>query len=169
MKRIDSGERRMKKGMVRWALVLSLGAVTLFGLGVMGAGTSLAGGNMAGVSPSNAGLSASNAEALPGETASQERDVPSLLARGEALFVDVRTPQEFAQNGLEGAINIPVQELSWRIGEFGDLDRPVVIYCRTGSRSSQAKWILERHGYQTVHDLGAHWSAQRAVREAQRR
>lgn len=155
----------MAKGKYRWALVA--GAVGIVGLGALGAGTSSAGGDSATISATS--NSTTPGDAAPGDEASKEKDVPDLLANGEALFVDVRTPREFAQNGLQGAINIPVQEMTMRIGEFGDPDQPVVIYCRTGSRSSHAKRILEQYGYEKVHDLGAHWTAQRVVREAQQR
>jgi len=72
-----------------------------------------------------------------------------------AKLVDVRTPQEFAAGHIEGAINIPVQELDARLAEFGPKDGVVVVYCRSGARSATAKSRLEAAGYKTVHNLGA--------------
>lgn len=72
-----------------------------------------------------------------------------------AKLVDVRTPQEFAAGHIDGAVNIPVQELDARLAEFGPKDGVVVVYCRSGARSATAKSKLEAAGYKTVHNLGA--------------
>lgn len=72
-----------------------------------------------------------------------------------ALLVDVRTPGEFASGHVEGAINIPFDQASARLAEFGDKDKPVVLYCRSGRRSAIAKDTLEKAGFKTVYDIGA--------------
>jgi phage shock protein E len=76
-----------------------------------------------------------------------------------AQLVDVRTPGEFAGGALPGAKNIPVDGLAGRLGEI-DPKRPVIVYCRSGMRSSKAAAMLTERGY-TVHDLGAigNWTA----------
>lgn len=81
-----------------------------------------------------------------------------LVARG-ALLLDVRTPAEHAAGHLPGAVNIPVQSLGDRLVELDDRARPIVVYCRSGLRSSKAARILRRAGFLAVHDLGAmsHW------------
>ena len=71
-----------------------------------------------------------------------------------AVLVDVRTKQEFAAGHLPGAINIPVQDLDVRVNELGNTHTPVVVYCRSGTRSSYAAGVLERAGYERVLDLG---------------
>lgn len=76
------------------------------------------------------------------------------MVRDGALLVDVRTPREFAAGHLEGALNIPLQELAERMAEVGPRERPVVVYCQTGSRSEVATELLRQAGYQTVYDLG---------------
>ena len=78
----------------------------------------------------------------------------SLVADG-ARLVDVRTPEEFAAGHIEGAVNIPVQELERRMAEVGAKDTPIVLYCRSGKRSSAAARMLEAAGYGQVHDLGS--------------
>ncbi len=93
-------------------------------------------------------------------------EAKELLADEEAKFVDVRTPREFSSNGLEGAENIPVQELTSRLDEFGEEDEPIVLYCRSGARSAQATQILEQEGYEEIYDLGAHRTARQVVEEA---
>ena len=72
-----------------------------------------------------------------------------------AHLVDVRTPGEFAAGHIDGAVNIPVQEIAERMDEIGKRDEPVVLYCRSGARSGRAKRILEQAGFASVHNLGA--------------
>jgi len=61
-------------------------------------------------------------------------DPVQLVADG-ALLLDVRTPGEFADGHVQGALNVPVQVLESRIAEL-DPARPVVVYCRSGNRSA---------------------------------
>ncbi|KXK49367.1 MAG: rhodanese domain-containing protein [Chloroflexi bacterium OLB13] len=77
------------------------------------------------------------------------------------VLLDVRTPAEFAEGHIPGAVNIPVDALQSRLSEVPS-DVPVVVYCRSGNRSATASQILDRAGYETVYDLGGiiAWSAQ---------
>ncbi|MEO0325710.1 MAG: rhodanese-like domain-containing protein [Myxococcota bacterium] len=75
-----------------------------------------------------------------------------LVARG-ATLLDVRTGGEFDQGHAEGALNVPVDELSARLAEIPK-DRPVVTYCMAGGRSGRAAALLAGEGYE-VHDLGS--------------
>ncbi len=77
-----------------------------------------------------------------------------LVARG-AVLLDVRTREEFESGHLDGAKLVPVQELEARWAEVGPVDKPVVVYCRSGRRSQNAAQILKAHGFTQVHDLGA--------------
>lgn len=77
------------------------------------------------------------------------------LVEAGARLVDVRTPEEFAAGHLPGAINLPVQELERRRVELEPQERPVVVYCRSGSRSARAARLLESAGFEAIHDLGA--------------
>lgn len=69
------------------------------------------------------------------------------------LLLDVRTPQEFAEGHIEGAINIALQELPRRLSELPQ-DQPIVLYCRSGNRSRDALHILRNAGYTAVYDMG---------------
>jgi rhodanese-related sulfurtransferase len=80
-------------------------------------------------------------------------DARALVANG-ALLLDVRTPGEYGMGHIEGAKNIPVDELGRRIPEVGAKDRPVVVYCRSGARSARAVAMLKQAGYARVEDLG---------------
>jgi phage shock protein E len=71
-----------------------------------------------------------------------------------ALLVDVRSTEEFGGGHIEGAINIPIQELSDRTDELGDKTGQIVVYCQSGGRSAMAKRLLESRGFDKVSDLG---------------
>lgn len=72
-----------------------------------------------------------------------------------ALVVDVRTPAEFAAGAYPGATNIPLDQMEKRLADFGDRKRAIVVYCRSGNRSGQAKVILEKNGFSDVTNGGA--------------
>lgn len=75
-----------------------------------------------------------------------------LLEKG-ALLLDVRTPAEFTRSHLDHAVNIPVQQLGSRFKEL-DRKRAIVLYCRSGARSSTAASMLRSQGFDQVYDLG---------------
>ena len=68
------------------------------------------------------------------------------------LVVDVRTPEEYAQGHLAGAVNISLSDLPLRIGSL-DPNRPILVYCRTGHRSAQASAILVNAGFTQVYNM----------------
>ncbi len=76
-------------------------------------------------------------------------------------LIDVRTSEEFASGHITGAINIAVDELSSRLAEVPG-DQPIIVYCRSGNRSTIAASILIEAGYAPVYDLGGiqYWIAQ---------
>lgn len=76
------------------------------------------------------------------------------LAREGAVLLDVRSGFEYALSHLDGAVNIPVDELARRTGEL-DPDAEIVVYCLSGHRSEQAGEILTGAGFEHVHDLGS--------------
>ncbi|MDX2011050.1 MAG: rhodanese-like domain-containing protein [Myxococcaceae bacterium] len=75
------------------------------------------------------------------------------LVKKGAVLVDVRTPEEFASGHIEGAINIPVDQLDARKGELKK-DAELVLYCRSGARSARGQALLKEAGYPKVHNLG---------------
>jgi len=76
-----------------------------------------------------------------------------------AKLVDVRDPDEFQQGHLEGAVNIPVGQISQHVEEFKE--QAVVLYCKSGLRSQEALQLLKRQGGATAYNLGAmaRWSS----------
>ena len=66
-----------------------------------------------------------------------------------AQLVDVRADHEWEAGRISGAKHVPLPELPQRTGEI-DQDRPVVIYCRGGNRSSMAATALSDAGFDAV-------------------
>ena len=81
--------------------------------------------------------------------------LPDLKKQG-ALFVDVRSAGEFASGNAPGTVNIPLNELGNRLGEIPK-SSPIVLCCASGTRSGMAKLLLQKNGYQNVHNIGT-WS-----------
>jgi phage shock protein E len=80
----------------------------------------------------------------------------SSQAARRVVYVDVRTPAEFATGHVEGAIHIPHTEMAARLGELeGYRDAELVLYCRTGNRSGIAEEILRNAGFQHLVNGGA--------------
>jgi rhodanese-related sulfurtransferase len=72
----------------------------------------------------------------------------------DLLVLDVRTAADFVgeQGHIEGAVNIPVEELPQRMDEIGEnLEKPVAIVCRTDKRSTKAALLLTKEGFADVH------------------
>jgi len=69
------------------------------------------------------------------------------------IILDVRTPEEFSEGHIEGAILIPVDELEGRLDEL-PLDKPIITYCKSGGRSATAAGILVENGFSEVYDMG---------------
>ena len=76
------------------------------------------------------------------------------MIKSGAKIVDVRTPEEFEEESFPNAVNIPVNEVQSRISEFGEIDKPIIVYCASGSRSAYAARILKNSGYKNVVNAG---------------
>lgn len=96
-------------------------------------------------SPDSAQISASEAQ--------------TLFSQGEVTLIDIRRPQEWRQTGVAtGAVRIDMvhpeglqgfaQEVFDTVG--GDLDAPIVLICRTGSRTSRLQPVLTQAGFTNV-------------------
>ncbi|WP_373892752.1 rhodanese-like domain-containing protein [Virgibacillus natechei] len=69
-----------------------------------------------------------------------------------AQMIDVREPQEFDKGHILGARNIPVTQMKQRLVEIRK-DKPVYLYCQSGSRSARAAQLLHKKGYQDISQL----------------
>jgi rhodanese-related sulfurtransferase len=80
-------------------------------------------------------------------------DAHKLLRTNRSVFLlDVRTPDEFRQARLKGAVLIPVTELERRVSEI-PRNRPVIVYCAVGSRSNVVAGYLVDRGYKDVYNM----------------
>jgi rhodanese-related sulfurtransferase len=100
-----------------------------------------------------AGNAASDTSRLPASLSYE--DLVQLLADkpDEVLLLDVRTLEEFNQGHIAGAVLSPYDALETMFKEQ-DKSRPIVLYCRSGNRSSIALRTLSRMGYTNVSDFG---------------
>ena len=93
-------------------------------------------------------------------------DVADKIGSGEDfILLDVRTPEEYEEVHLEGALLLPVQELSAQslaaigLGEEAK-DKEIVIYCRSGARGKTAYDIMQSLGYTNIRSVAGgmiHW------------
>jgi phage shock protein E len=72
-----------------------------------------------------------------------------------AVIIDVRTPDEYAEGHLDGAVNVNLQSGSFE-QEIAEqpLDGTYIVYCRSGNRSAQAVAIMTELGFTDVTDAG---------------
>jgi len=83
------------------------------------------------------------------------------LAGGEPLAIDVRTPAEREQKSVAGSLSIPLNHLAERVQELPK-DRPLLVYCAGGYRSSIAASLLQQRGFTRVSEIAgglAAWEA----------
>jgi rhodanese-related sulfurtransferase len=104
-------------------------------------------------------------ESRPDLTATTERFSAPLaaerLAAGTALAVDVRNPGERNQKSIAGSVGLPLNHLREHFDEL-PTDRPLLVYCAGGYRSSMAASLLARHGFTDVSEIAgglAAWEA----------
>ena len=89
-------------------------------------------------------------------------DLASVIKEG-AFLVDVRTPGEFADGHVKGSVNIPLDRIPGQLAAFKG-KKNVIVFCRSGNRSSQAKSILEQNGFTNVVNGGTWDNVSRFVK-----
>jgi len=80
------------------------------------------------------------------------------LGRGAPVAIDVRTPRERDEKRVAGSINIPLNHLNERLQELPK-DRPLLVYCAGGYRSSIATSLLKQQGFENVSELAGGMTA----------
>ena len=78
-------------------------------------------------------------------------EVRALVESG-ACIIDVRSPEEFAEGHLRGAVNIPLGQIRERTSEIPK-DRPVYLHCRTSQRSYNAIMALKGRGFDNIYNI----------------
>jgi len=86
----------------------------------------------------------------------RNNEVKEVLDRG-AMIIDVRTVQEFKMGKVQGSINIPLEQLTHKMGKIKKYKKPIVLCCATGSRSAAAMGVLRNAGISEVYN-GRSWN-----------
>ncbi len=110
-------------------------------------------------SGSTAGAVGQVAQTPAGQPAPGRVDVAefaAVIAQPGVQIIDVRTPEEFADGHIQGAVNIPVQQPGFA-AEVAQLDPNGIyaVYCRSGNRSQPAVAEMKNAGITTVYELAA--------------
>ena len=72
----------------------------------------------------------------------------------ELIILDVRRPNEFKESRIINSINIPVEEIEWELEELEEFkNKPILVYCKIGVRSSVACNFLEEEGFTNLYNL----------------
>lgn len=81
-------------------------------------------------------------------------ETKNLIETSQPLILDVRTPNEYYSGHIAGATLIPLQQLSQRLSEIRQYkDKEILIYCRSGNRSTVASEILMENGFKKLYNL----------------
>lgn len=71
-----------------------------------------------------------------------------------AVLLDVRTKEEYADYHISGSLNIPLDKLDKIHGSIPDKTTPIFVHCLSGGRSARAAAYLKGNGYRYVYDIG---------------
>ena len=86
---------------------------------------------------------------------SMDAAITQMAEEDNFILLDVRTPEEFADGHIPGAINIPNESIGENdIAELPDKEQRIYVYCRSGNRSKQASAKLVNLGYTNVVEIG---------------
>ena len=102
------------------------------------------------------------ANVLRGDARVMTWDQINTLDRNKVTIVDVRLPEELALGMIDGAINIPLNNIRQQINEIPK-DRPVLLYCQTGQRSYFASRILNQLGFEAYNLTGGYKTYSHAI------
>ena len=81
--------------------------------------------------------------------------IAMMEAESDYIILDVRTPEEFSEKHIPGAINIANETIgSEEIPELPDKDQLILVYCRSGNRSKQASEKLVALRYTNIVEFG---------------
>lgn len=84
-------------------------------------------------------------------------DAKEMIINDGAILVDVRTEDEYNEDHISGAVLLTLDTIdeATALSVIDSKDTPIIVYCRSGNRSSQALSKLEALGYTKVYDLGS--------------
>ncbi len=81
-------------------------------------------------------------------------EAKEIIEAGNVILVDVRTQEEYSEKHIDGAILIPNETITDnQPAELPDKDADILVYCRSGKRSSEAAKKLADMGYTNVYNM----------------
>lgn len=81
-------------------------------------------------------------------------DAAKELIAGGAALVDVRSAEEYAEDSVDGSVNVPVDEFEdWLSTQSAD--ETIVVYCASGNRAAKAVEIAEEQGFMNIYNAGS--------------
>jgi len=81
-------------------------------------------------------------------------EMDSLIEMGNVKLIDVRTPEEYAQGHIEGAVNIDFRDEDFKkLVSQVDKSKPVAVYCGRGGRSGKCSAYMKKAGFTKIYDL----------------
>ena len=85
----------------------------------------------------------------------------------DALLFDVRTPAEFEQGHVQGAVNLPLDQFTQHYAALmPNRDHQIIVYCRSGARSGMAAQFLQQQQFtQVINGGSVHETAQKSGRQ----
>jgi rhodanese-related sulfurtransferase len=100
------------------------------------------------------------AEALKHISTISVAEAKALLDKGGVTFLDVRTQKEYKSGHIPGAINLSRGLIEFKVDKkLPDKNAVVVVYCKSGGRSSLATYTLVRMGYKNLKSMDGGWKA----------
>lgn len=77
-----------------------------------------------------------------------------MINHADAVMLDIRDDSEFKEGHILNAVHIPLGLLDSRVNQLEKFsEKPIIVYCRSGQRSSKAITVLHKHGYRNAHAL----------------
>jgi hydroxyacylglutathione hydrolase len=98
------------------------------------------------------------ADLVQASTRISPAELDGLLAEDAVVLIDIRNPGEVESGRIPGSINIPLAQLRNRL-DMLPTDRPIVVHCAGGWRSSVAASLLRAQGFDEVWDLAGGYNA----------
>ena len=82
-------------------------------------------------------------------------EAKKIMDNEDCTILDVRTPEEFNEGHIDGAINIPLNCINEEAENIlTDKNETILVYCRSGVRSKDASFILAKKGYNNILEFG---------------
>ena len=93
---------------------------------------------------------------LFGKNGAKQDKIIDMISRG-GVIIDVRSAAEFAGGNVPGSKNIPLNTIGAKTSNIKKLNKPIIVCCASGMRSSQAASILKAKGVEVIN--GGSWSS----------